>query len=165
MDAVLPLDADLAFAALLAGEAPALAALARRLLGSEAEDALQEAWIRAWTRRGALREPAATRAWLRRIVLRECLRALRWRGLRRWLPFAEPPEMALEADPADTLALARARRAVEALPARQRAMWGLRFDEGWTIPEIAEALEVSPETVKTQLGRALQRVQQEVGDV
>jgi RNA polymerase sigma factor (sigma-70 family) len=56
--------------------------------------------------------------------------------------------------------VARVRAEVERLSARQRLMWGLRFDEGWTVPEVAAALELSPETVKTQLGRALRRVQE-----
>ena len=147
------------FEAALLADGDALGALARRMLGdNEAEDALQEAWIRAWTRRGALKDAASQRAWLRRIVVRECLRVLRWRAMRRWLPFgAEVPE--LPAPEAPNPDLLRIRRVVEALSPQQRVMWGLRFDEGWTVPEIAESLSLSPETVKTQLGRALQSVQ------
>lgn len=147
------------FEATVLADGESLAALARRMLGdSEAEDALQEAWIRAWTRRAALADPGAQRAWMRRIVVRECLRVLRWRAVRRWLPFgAEVPELPAPEGPDPDLR--HIRRVVEALSPQQRVVWGLRFDEGWTVPEIAASLALSPETVKTQLGRALQVVQ------
>jgi RNA polymerase sigma-70 factor (ECF subfamily) len=162
-----PLD-EQAFARVLGERGPRLHALAMRMLGDEQEarDAVQEAWIRAWARRHQLQEPEAIGGWLRAIVARECLRALRWRAVRRWLPFGEAtpdlpthnplPEDALHAG---ELA-ARARQAAAALPPRQRLCFGLRFDEGWTVAEIAAATGLSTETVKTHLGRALAAVQE-----
>lgn len=139
-------------------------ALAVRMLGREedARDALQEAWFRAWKARGALREPAAVHGWLRRILVAECLRLLRRRVVRAWLPFAaEPPcwSPGPEEQVADEEARHALRRAVALLPPQQRVCWGLRFDEGWTAAEIAEVLEVSVDTVKTHLGRAVATVQ------
>lgn len=154
--------ADAAFCAAMEAETPALLGMATRILGDpgDAADALQEAWLRAWTRREHLRDASALRGWLRRIVANECLRVLRWRSVRRWLPFGdalpEPPPA--ELDPTRALDVARARAAVERLPPRQRQLWGLRFDEGWTIPEIALATGIGAETVKTHLARALATV-------
>lgn len=169
MDTPMPIEAaesrDQAEQALcdaLEREAGTLLAMATRMLGDEGEaaDALQEAWIRAWTRREALREPAALRGWLRQIVARECLRALRWRAVRRWIPFGQAlPEVDAGArSPELALDVVRVRAQVERLPPRQRQLWGLRFDEGWTIPEIAEATGLGAETVKTHLTRALATV-------
>jgi RNA polymerase sigma-70 factor (ECF subfamily) len=53
-------------------------------------------------------------------------------------------------------------QAIQALPPRQRLAFGLRFEEGWTIPEIAAAMEVSQETVKTQLQQAALKIQARV---
>jgi len=150
--------------------APAHLALAVRMLGDgdDARDAVQEAWFRAWRHRGAVREPGAVHGWLRAIVARECLRALRRRALRRWLPFTVLPE-AVDPRPrpdrllADGEARRNLLRAVEALPPRQRLVWGLRFDEGWTLAEIAAATETRPDTVKTHLERALATVQRRLG--
>lgn len=154
-----PVIAEAALCEALEREAEALLALATRMLGDSADaaDALQEAWLRAWTRRGALRDQAALRGWLRTIVARECLRALRWRAMRRWTPFGEKlPDLPSNASsPESSLDAARVRALVERLPPRQRQLWGLRFDEGWTIPEIAEATGLGAETVKTHLCRAL----------
>ncbi len=142
-------------------------ALARRLLGDDADaaDALQEAWLRAWRGRDAWRGEGPAGAWLRAIVARECLRTLRWRGVRRWLPFGErvPDHADPVAAPDGALDAARARLAVAALPTQQRIVFTLRFDEGWTIPEIAVALELSGETVKTHLTRALDRLRGVLG--
>lgn len=154
--------AEAALCEALARESGALLALATRMLGdaADAADALQEAWLRAWTRRDALRDEAALRGWLRTIVARECLRALRWRAVRRWTPFGDHlPELPSNASsPEHALDAARVRALVERLPPRQRQLWGLRFDEGWTIPEIAEATGLGVETVKTHLSRALAAV-------
>lgn len=159
------LDAEL-HAAMVAGAERSLS-LAIRLLGNRADagDALQDAWLRAWSKRRDRREDSPAGAWLRVILVRECLRTLKWRGVRRWLPFGERvPDVADAPAPTDEqLDAARVRALVAAFPAQQRVAFTLRFDEGWTLPEIAEALGVAPETVKTHLARALQRVRAELG--
>ena len=100
---------------------------------------------------------------------RPCSAHLRRRSLRRWLPFGVAvPDLA---DPArdperqvgDTEARARLDVALEILPARQRLVWGLRFDEGWTVAEIASATDTSIATVKTHLERALATLQRRLG--
>lgn len=145
--------------------APALHALAARMLGDgdDARDAVQEAWIRAWGARTRLRDARAAAGWTRTIVVRECLRALRWRAVRRWSPFQEHHEPIAAADPEAQVGAARlaarARVAAAALPPRQRLCWGLRFDEGWSVAEIAEATGLGVDTVKTHLSRALVAVQ------
>lgn len=156
---------DEAFVAALQDASPAHLSLALRMLGrdEDARDALQEAWFRAWRGRAAVREEAALHGWLRRIVARECLRLLRRRAMRSWLPFlaeSEPPCWlpGPEVRVAEREALAAVRRAVDQLPPKQRLCWGLRFDEGWGVAEIAAALEVSVDTVKTHLGRAVATV-------
>jgi RNA polymerase sigma factor (sigma-70 family) len=79
-------------------------------------------------------------------------------SLAAWLPDSVDP--APRAD--DALDRARAvaslRAVVDRLPPRQRLVWGLRFDEGWSVAEIAAATGIGPETVKTHLKRALQKV-------
>ncbi|MFZ5477912.1 MAG: RNA polymerase sigma factor [Myxococcota bacterium] len=158
-------DDDDAFERALADTATPMMALCTRLLGDadDAADALQEAWLRAFRHRAALQTPEALRGWLRVICVRECMRALRWRAVRRWfgvatLPDPPDPGPGPEGAAARAELARRVRLAVDALPARQRLVWGLRFDEGWTLPEIAEAAGLSPETVKTHLARATARV-------
>lgn len=136
-------------------------ALALHMVGTpeDAADALQEAWLRAWRQRGDVREIAAVRGWLRAIVARECLRVLRWRAVRRWLPFGDAVPEVEVAQSSDLVDAARVRALVARLPPQQRACFALRFDEGMTNVEIAEVLGMQPDTVKTHLSRALTTVQ------
>lgn len=163
----LPHSSDARFVEALGEASPRLRGLALRMLGnaSDAEDALQEAWLRAWRNRDRLQDPEAIQGWLRQILVRECLRALRWRSLRNLLPWDTE-----RFDPASSLPGAetqleeaqRARQlqaAVNTLSPRQRLVFGLRFDEGWTLPEIAAATGMGAETVKTHLSRAIAAVQ------
>lgn len=159
-------DAEAEFLAALAATRRPLYGLALRMMGSEAEaeDVLQEAWLRAWRARGGLQDRAALHGWMRRIVARECLRALRWRGLRRLLPWEEIPEPVDPAPGADRALLGAERSrqlqaAVALLSPKQRLCFGLRFDEGWSVPEIADACGMGAETVKTHLSRAVAAVQ------
>ncbi len=141
--------------------------LARRLLGddTDAADAVQAAWLRAWRNRDAFRGEGPAAAWLRAIVVRESLRTLRWRSLRRWFPVGDRVPDVVSEHPAGDVALdaTGVRRVVATLPGQQRVAFTLRFDEGWTVPEIAAALQLSPETVKTHLNRALARVRHALG--
>lgn len=169
--ALLSADADAAFVAVLNEGAAAHLGLATRLLGNpeDAREAVQDAWLRAWRHRATVREPAAVRGWVRAIVVRECLRTLRRRARWRWLPFgAALPDLpdlgpAVDHAVADREAAARLRLALDHLPPRQRLAWGLRFDEGWSVAEVAAAMELSPDTVKTHLDRALRTLQRRLG--
>jgi RNA polymerase sigma-70 factor (ECF subfamily) len=162
--------ADAVFVAALHSAAASHYRLAARMLGDEAEarDAVQEAWTRAWRQRDSLRDPAALHGWLRSIVARECLRSLRRRALRAWLPFSIVPEHADPGRPADASLVdaqqdARVRRALDSLSPRQRVAFGLRFHEGLDVGDIAAAMGIGTATVYTQIDRALVKIQAAVG--
>jgi RNA polymerase sigma-70 factor (ECF subfamily) len=55
-------------------------------------------------------------------------------------------------------------RAVETLSERQRSIFLLRFVEELELPEIAEAMQLNLNTVKSHLYRALNAVKQQVGE-
>jgi RNA polymerase sigma factor (sigma-70 family) len=57
------------------------------------------------------------------------------------------------------------RRALKALPLRDRAVLLLRFEEGLSFPEIGEILQKPEPTVKTSLHRALDRLQRRLNHV
>ncbi len=143
---------------------PTLHALASRMLSDpgDAEDALQNAWIRVWRARD--RVVVHPSAFVRTVVVRECLRQLRWRGVKRWLSLDQ--DLPGREDPEHALIVAEEHRALrqrlDQLPARQRLIVGLRLDEGWSIAEIAEASGVGTETVKTHLSRGLARLREGV---
>lgn len=155
-------DADQGFRQLLEAESPRLAALARRLLGSadEAADAVQGALELAWARRASLGDPASGPAWLRRIVVHRALSHLRrrrfWKALGAVLlvdeePVAPGPDEAVERR-AHLEALAKA---LDGLSARQATAFSLRYLEGLSLDEVADAMQLERGTARVHLQRAV----------
>lgn len=155
-----------------------------RMLGSavDAEDAVQEAMVRAWQHLDRFEERASLRTWLYRIATNVCLDALSDRA-RRARPMEDGPlgsvDDALEARPrthwlepipdarflpanADPLELTLLRQstrlafvaALQHLPPRQRASLLLTEVLGWSAAEVAECLDTSVAAVNSALQRA-----------
>ena len=121
----------------------------------EVEDAMQQAYLSAFSHLGQFAERAQFSTWLIRIAVNEALARLRKRGRLEW----EMPEMqSHEPDPEQQAALSQMRDVVEseldALPATYRTVLVLRDVEGLSTSEAAEALGVSDDVVKTRLHRA-----------
>jgi RNA polymerase sigma-70 factor, ECF subfamily len=153
--------------------------LARSLLkdDAEAEDVLQEAYLRAYVRLGELAEPQALAAWLARIVANEALGRLRAAArvvsleehrarAGREDGLADEPASD-QPDPERLAASGELRRlleaAVDALPDEFRAVFVLREVEGLSTGETAACLAIRPETVKTRLHRARRLLQESLG--
>jgi RNA polymerase sigma-70 factor, ECF subfamily len=140
-----------------------LTAYCRRMLGSsfEAEDAVQETFLRAWRASGQFEARASLRSWLYRIATNVCYDAL-GKAARRPVPVAELPEPVDawgEKDPSErVLARERLRLAILAavgnLPDRQRAVLLLRDALSWRASEVAELLGTTTAGVNSTLQRA-----------
>jgi RNA polymerase sigma-70 factor, ECF subfamily len=165
-------DDERALSALVASLGPSLLRFVRRTAGrsaSEAEDIVQEVFIRVWKARSRWRPESTVKTYLFTIASRLCMN--RARGLRR-TPWARPaPEDAEEParelpdaapDPERQAFSSQLREAMEgeiaALPANQRAALLLRHSEDLSQQEIAEALDVSVSAVESLLSRARARL-------
>jgi RNA polymerase sigma-70 factor, ECF subfamily len=131
---------------------------------AEAEDVLQEAWVRAYERLDQFEGRAAFATWVARIAFHEAL--ARARKSRRWRPLENDrgevmPEAERRSTP-DTPETQAMRRqlgtaleaAVDALPHAYRSVFVLRQVEQMSTAETAECLELSEEAVKTRLHRS-----------
>ena len=143
-------------------ERPRLLRLAYRMTGSlaEAEDVVQDAWLR-WARADGVAAPAP---WLTRVVTRLCLDHLKSARVRRetyvgaWLP--EPLLGTSEpGDVADDLTLTLM-LALERLSPLERAAFLLHDVFDVALPAVAEALDRSPATVRQLASRARRHVAQ-----
>lgn len=134
---------------------------------TEAEDALQDAYIRAYRSIGQFRGEASLSTWLSRLVLNECLARMR-RSTRRQnvisivspnTPIESPPMTANESDSPDK-ALGRAQmrdlleRKVDELPENFRIVFVLRAVEELSVDETAASLGIPEETVRSRHFRA-----------
>ena len=138
-----------------------------RMIGrsGDADDAVQEAFLVAFTRLPELREPAAFRGWLSRIAVNEVRGRLR---KRRWLRFFAPSDgdddasleslASEDASPEVRAELARVDAVLRGLAPELRIAWTLRYVEGWELTEVASALDCSLATAKRRIASAKERV-------
>jgi RNA polymerase sigma-70 factor (ECF subfamily) len=169
---------------------PELLAHCYRMLGSlaDAEDAVQETYVRAWRSFGSFEARSSERTWLYRIATNACLTALQHHS-RRVLPSglgapsddpsappnsAEPavawlqpvPDTMISPDADDPATIAATRDSVrlaliaslQHLPSRQRAVLILRDVLAWPAAEVAGLLDTSVAAVKSALQRARARL-------
>lgn len=155
--------------------------LARGILrsDSEAEDVVQETYIRAFTHLDGFRGESGLSTWLSRIAINEALG--RARSAKPHVELGAVPEEAQiikfpvssAGDPERTMAQREIQRVVERaideLPDVFRMVFVARVMEGMNIEETADLLGVKPETVKTRLHRARtmlrENVEKEIGPV
>jgi RNA polymerase sigma-70 factor (ECF subfamily) len=118
-----------------------------------AEDAVQEALVRAWMRSERGERVESLPAWVAAVALNQTRsgwrRALAERRARRRLP--ERPPSAVAATTEEHVDVARA---LEALPRRQREVAVLRYLLEMSTAEVAATLGITQGTVKSSLARA-----------
>lgn len=124
----------------------------------EAEDVVQETYIRAWERRGDLRDPGAVVPWLSRIARNAARDRLRW-WKRRPEKVRTEVEPAGPGTPADQTLIgeeraAEVRRALDVLSEKHRVILLLREVEDMSYEQIAELLELPVGTVESRIHRA-----------
>lgn len=144
---------EAAFRILYRRHTPRLYQFALRLLGGnelDAEDVVQEAWIRAVERLGEFRWESAFGTWITGIVLNLC-RGLFRRHDRRWIEMRE--DLDLVSRPGSEHERIDLEAALTRLPPGYRTVVILHDVEGLTHEQIGERLEISPNTSKSQLSR------------
>ncbi|HJR25328.1 MAG TPA: RNA polymerase subunit sigma-70 [Acidimicrobiales bacterium] len=180
LDAALAGD-EAAFGAVTARHQRELHVHCYRMLASfdEAEDAVQETFLRAWRRRDRFDGGSFFRAWLYKIATNVCLDLLRSRSRRAtrsvdvgWLqPYPDRLlDEVVEADEPDAAAVDRETVelaflvALQVLPPRQRAVLIARDVLGWPAAEAAETLDVSVAAANSALQRARATLRQHLPD-
>jgi RNA polymerase sigma-70 factor (ECF subfamily) len=151
--------------------------IARSILrnDAEAEDAVQEGYLSAFTHLDGFRGESSLSTWLSRIVMNEALGRLRARrptveltaetqeSAAQIIPF---PNASASDDPEKTMAQRELLRLVEqatnALPEDFRIVFVTRVIEGMSVEDTAELLGIKPETVKTRLHRARKLVREQL---
>ena len=130
-----------------------IAALA--ILGDahEAEDAVQDAFLRCLEKAPDFESPAHARAWLLRVTVNGCKSRLRAPWRRRTAPL-------LDAYPAAAPEEGTLLEAMQALPARDRAVLHLYYYEGYQTAEIAALTGLREGSVRSRLTRARTRLRQ-----
>ena len=161
---------DLAFSQIMRRHNRVLFRTARSILKNDddAQETVQEAYLRAWRALATFRAEAKLSTWLVRIVVNEALGRLRHAGAEITPVNAtvdaqgDTLEMQMQANPDDqpepSVMRAQVRRQIEAridtLPASFRTVFMLRGVEEMSVEEVAEALGIPEATVRSRFFRA-----------
>ncbi|HEY8198675.1 MAG TPA: RNA polymerase sigma factor [Candidatus Limnocylindrales bacterium] len=147
-----------AFTVLVTGRIEQLFVTARLILRSQdaAEDAVQDALVRAWVGLRGLRDPARFDAWLHRLLVNACYRAARRERGRR---LVELKVLRTDGPPVpdgqrQLAARDQLERGFARLPPAQRAVLVLHHYLGLPDAEAAEVLGIPLGTMKSRLSRA-----------
>jgi RNA polymerase sigma-70 factor (ECF subfamily) len=148
---------------------------ARSIVGddAEAEDVMQQAYVNAFTHLRQFKGQAQFSTWLTKIAIHESL--LRVRRKRRYEPFEEDEAGVTiwigrqdGADPERQAASGELHvlleSAIDSLPDGAREVFVLRQVEGMSTLEVAQALDVSEDVVKTRLSRARAALRRDLMD-
>lgn len=122
-----------------------------------AEDAVQEAWRRAWKGIGQVRDEERIRPWLLRIAGNE---ARRIAGRRRNQP-AELPELRAPDQP-NVVGQLDLHHALARLSPADREMIVLRYVVGYSGLELASLMSLRPDAVRSRLSRLVRRLREEI---
>jgi RNA polymerase sigma-70 factor (ECF subfamily) len=142
--------------------------------GADAEDVVQEAFVKAYAALGGLRPGAPFRPWFLRIVANQTRNLHRAAGRRsarehRAWQRSEPLLLAAQPEPADALLAAERQAAIvrglAGLPGPQREVVTCRYLLDLDEAETAAVLGWPRGTVKSRLHRALRRLQASLDDV
>jgi len=123
---------------------------------ADAEDALQEVFLKRLYRAPAFDSPEHEKRWLYRVALNQCRDELR-RKRRTEVPLEEAALLAMPEAERELVAQ------VAALPEKLRTVIHLHYYEGYSIKEIAAVLRIRPGTVGSRLSRGREILKQRLG--
>jgi RNA polymerase sigma-70 factor (ECF subfamily) len=166
--AALPMDRDDTLARARSGDATAFAALVRRhqsmvfslalhMLRSRpaAEDLAQDVFLELYRSLPRLESGAHATSWLRKVTSHRCIDEIRRRQHRPEFQVDELPERGMAPVAREVFLEDRVQRLLADLPPRARMVVVLRFQEELEPSEIADALDMPVNTVKSHLRRSL----------
>jgi RNA polymerase sigma-70 factor, ECF subfamily len=131
----------------------------------EAEDLAQEVFMQLHRRLTLIESDAHLLFWLRKVTTNMAIDRLRHDRKHRVFPLDDEPGIADEPPECDPLLQRRLRALVARLPAAARAVVLLRFQEDMDPIDIAEALEMSINTVKSHLRRSMAVLREGLSEV
>lgn len=128
----------------------------------EAEDALQEAFIKIFNSIHQFRNESSIGSWVKKIVTNTCLNVLRKKKM-YWVELDEnadlnDPDEDTENNDSIHYSIEEIKQALEELPNGYRLVFNLFIFEEYTHLQIAELLEITESTAKSQLFKAKRKI-------
>ena len=133
---------------------------ARRILKNpaDAEEVVQEAMMRAWSRRGSCQSPHMPIPWCLQITRNEAFRRLRRPAAAGDQDLGELSDRPAGEEPDRVIDRVDIRRALAHLQPEERMLISLRYSHDYSQPEIARVLNIPEGTAKVRLHRVRKRL-------
>ncbi len=130
-----------------------------------AEEAVQAAWLIAWSKLGKVREPDRVRPWLVSVAVNEVKQLLRKQRRRSQVEIgADASAVPGGFDPGASVGDLDLRNALEGLDPDERALLAMRYVAGFNATELSTAIGLTPSGTRNRLERLLSRLRQELSD-
>ena len=167
---------EVAFARIVAAHHDDMARVAYVMCGEVdlAQEAVQSAWTKAWSRLDSIRDTDRLKPWLVSIAANEAKQLVRSRSRRRVreIPMPDSPADGREqllsnrpgADPADRVLDLDLAAALETLDDTDRTLVALRYAAGLTSEEIGRLIGMTGGGVRVKIARLLERLRRELHD-
>lgn len=126
----------------------------------DAEDAVQNAFLKAWKKRSALTKVSSAKAWMYSIARNTCIDKKRWWN--RWKLSFTQADVEVPAGPQPESLSHTLKALINNLPHKQREVFILRHWHGFSTSEAAELLGIQPGTVKSHLKRAVDSLKKSI---
>jgi RNA polymerase sigma-70 factor (ECF subfamily) len=127
----------------------------------DADDAVQEVFLKLYTHQKPMDGEEHLRRWLLRVTVNHCRDVLRSPWRKRRAPMEDIPEPSVPLQPEQKLLY----ETVMALPERYRVVLVLFYYEELSVREIGELLGLNPSAVTTRLSRARAKLKEQLGEV
>lgn len=133
---------------------------------AEAEDLLQEGFMRVFDKLHGFRMEGSLEGWIRRIMVRTCINHLRKRSVRdEVLGTAHAPERSVRPEAIANLGQQELMGLIHELPAGYRAVFNLYAIEGYDHAEIAALMGFRESTSRSQLAKARQHLKRRLEEL
>ena len=132
----------------------------------EAEDMLQDGWIKVFRSLSTFRFEGSVEGWIKRVMVNTCLETLRKNRMKYSdLEIEAVEEMGyLQTNSTESLSSADLMKMIHKLPAGYRSVFNLFAIEGYSHKEIGKMLTISEGTSKSQYNRARMHLQKMLGE-
>ncbi|MBQ8830704.1 MAG: RNA polymerase sigma factor [Oscillospiraceae bacterium] len=127
----------------------------------DAQDAVQDVFIKYATASDIYRDEEHKKAWLIRVTVNRCNDMLRRRKLRTHIPLEEAYDVAAKHEESDSDIM----KCLEKIPLKNRAAVILHYLEGYSVEETAAVLKISVSAVKMRLKRGREALQELIREV
>lgn len=121
----------------------------------DAMDVLQEAVYKAILKSAQIRDLEYTDTWICRIIINEAMN--HFRNAKDYVSLDECITLAVKFDPGDI----DLKRAIRSVNRKDREIIRMKYEDGYTLKEIAEKLNENENTVKSRLYRGLAKIKED----